>query len=269
MVSKEQAIDKLTSQLNAMRSLEHAPASSPEFMKWERDTKVVIERIFGKKGHQICEFRGISYSANMIRETWPVRRNYEAEDQKAYVEGLNRAKALLESLIQEIKDFGQDKSSSRAEPLAMDILVSLCNKFHLVARQLRSRHGDRSTLNIEDEYDVQDLTHALLTLFFDDIRAEEWTPSYAGASARMDFLLKEEKVVIETKKTRKGLEAKQVGEQLIVDIEKYRVHPDCKTLVCFVYDPEGRIGNPRGLEGDLSREEDGFEVKVLIRPSGV
>lgn len=45
-------------------------------------------------------------------------------------------------------------------------------------------------LFLEDEYDVQDLPHALLLLYFDDVRAEEWTPSYAGKSARMDFLLK-------------------------------------------------------------------------------
>ena len=40
-------------------------------------------------------------------------------------------------------------------------------------------------------------------LYFDDIRAEEWTPSYAGKCARVDFLLKNEKIVIEVKKTRK------------------------------------------------------------------
>ena len=47
----------------------------------------------------------------------------------------------------------------------------------------------------------------------------------------MDFLLKNEKIVIEIKKTRVGLTAKKLGEQLIVDIEKYQQHPDCKYLV--------------------------------------
>lgn len=268
MLPKAQALDQLTRQLAEMKSLEHAQASSPEFMKWVRDTGVAIERIFGEDGRQIKEFHRIDYKANIIRVTWPVARNYDVEDREAYGEGLSRAKGLLESLIQEIKDFGADKLESTAEPQPMNVLVSLCDKFHLVARQLRSRHQDRPTLNIDDEYDVQDLVHALLVPHFDDIRPEEWTPSCAGASARMDFLLKKEKIVIETKKTRKGLEAKQVGEQLIVDIERYKGHPDCKTLLCFVYDPEGKIGNPRGLENDLSRNEDGFEVKVLIRPSG-
>lgn len=121
---------------------------------------------------------------------------------------------------------------------------------------------------MEDEYDVQDLLHALLQMNFDDIRPEEWTPSYAGSSSRMDFLLKQEQIVIEAKKTRKTLGAKEVGEQLIIDIKKYRNHPDCKLLICFVYDPEGRIANPRGIENDLNKDHEGLKVLVIIAPKG-
>lgn len=124
------------------------------------------------------------------------------------------------------------------------------------------------TIEVEDEYDVQDLMHALLMLDFEDIRVEEWTPSYAGGSVRMDFLLKREQIVIEIKKTRKGLAAREIGEQLIIDIEKYKEHPDCKTLVCFVYDPEGRIANPRGVETDLEACNKDITLRVLIRPTG-
>ncbi|MFC1712719.1 hypothetical protein ACFL6S_03560 [Candidatus Poribacteria bacterium] len=148
------------------------------------------------------------------------------------------------------------------------MLENLCKRFHLVARQLRSRRENRATLEIEDEYDVQDLLHALLKIFFDDVRPEEWTPSYAGSSSRMDFLLKIEKIVVEVKKTRKGLKDKEIGDQLLIDIGRYRSHPDCETLVCFVYDPEGRISNSSGLATDLgllSSEE--LSVVVFIEPS--
>lgn len=122
------------------------------------------------------------------------------------------------------------------------------------------------TLEINDEYDVQDLLHALLDLYFDDIRAEEWTPSYAGKSSRMDFLLKDEQCVVETKMTRAGLGGKEVGDQLIIDIGRYGAHQDCKTLICFVYDPLMKIGNPDGLERDLSGTRDGISVKVIVAP---
>ena len=135
-----------------------------------------------------------------------------------------------------------------------------------MARQLRSRHSDRETLEIEDEYDVQDLFHGLLKLFFDDVRAEEYTPSYAGAASRVDFLLKSEQIIIEIKKTRKGLSAKEVGEQLIIDSQRYQAHPDCNQLICFVYDPEGRVANPRGIESDLTREINDVPISVFITP---
>jgi hypothetical protein len=95
---------------------------------------------------------------------------------------------------------------------------------------------------------------------------DHYTPSYAGAASRVDFLLKTEQIIIEIKKTRKGLAAKQIGEQLIIDSQRYKAHPDCKQLICFVYDPEGRIANPIGIERDLTKDIDGIPVSVLIYP---
>jgi len=156
---------------------------------------------------------------------------------------------------------------SKGEILNKDIsLKNLFDKFHSVVKQLRNRHNGRNTLDIEDEYDVQDLLHSLLKLYFEDIRSEEWTPNYAGGSSRMDFLLKEEQIVIEVKKTRKGLGDKELGKQLIEDKEKYKAHPDCKKLICFTYDPEGRIVNPKGIQNDLNKQEDEFEVEIIIKP---
>jgi hypothetical protein len=90
----------------------------------------------------------------------------------------------------------------------------------------------------------------------------------AGNANRMDFLLKNESIVVEAKMTRAALGAKQVGDQLIVDIAHYRKHPGCKLLFCLVYDPSARITNPRGLENDLSRTEGNFAVRVFIVPKG-
>lgn len=146
-----------------------------------------------------------------------------------------------------------------------DVLLRIFNKFHTCVRELRTRYNNRDTIDVEDEYDAQDALRVLLNLYFDDIRPEEYTPSYAGSSAKVDFLLKKEKVVIEVKKTRPSLKAKELGNQLIEDIARYKSHPDCETLICFVYDPNGYISNPKGLENDLSNSE-GLITKVIIRP---
>ena len=153
---------------------------------------------------------------------------------------------------------------------SINIVRKICSRFHIVAKQLIDhRHENRDTIIIEDEYDVQDLLHALLKIFFDDIRPEEYTPSYAGGSSRIDFLIKSEKIAIETKKTRKGLKGKEIADQLIIDIDRYKAaHPDCETLFCFVYDPENLIQNPIGFEKDINEKHKG-EAEVLICPKGL
>lgn len=102
-------------------------------------------------------------------------------------------------------------------------------------------------------------------VFFDDIRAEEYSPSYAGGSSRLDFLLKKEEIiVIESKMASNKLKDRQVGEQLIIDIARYKAHLNCKHLICFVYDPNNNLKNPSGLEADLSKKHDALNVKVIV-----
>lgn len=192
-----------------------------------------------------------------IIDTFSGLREHRFLNAKSCLQTLKNAKTYLEK--------GYISIEQKKEIEVEDVLERIFIRFHKVARQLRDRYNNKPTLEIEDEYDVQDLLHALLQLYFDDIRAEEWTPSYAGKCARVDFLLKNEKVVIEVKKTRKGLSEKEVGDQLIIDVDRYNAHPDCKKLVCFVYDPEGRIGNPNGLMSDLNKQHEGFAT-VYIRP---
>ena len=79
-------------------------------------------------------------------------------------------------------------------------------------------------------------------------------------------ILKQEKILIEIKKTRAGLTNKKLGDELIIDINKYQAHPDCKALTFFVYDPEGRINNPKGFKEDLEIRSRNINVKVFIRP---
>jgi REase_DpnII-MboI len=152
---------------------------------------------------------------------------------------------------------------------AVTLVSALCRRFHVFARQLRDRHGRRRTVTVADEYDVQDLMHALLKLHFEDVRAEEVTPSVAGKSGRMDFLLKAEKLVLETKMTRRGLGQKEVGDELIVDMKRYRSHPGLRTLVCFVYDPGGFCRSPAALENDLTGGDRRFRAVVIVCPRGM
>ena len=218
--------------------------NSIQFKSWK--TKVIV--FLNSFLKEQTEIKAVFIKANRAEYATAAICVKSLKDVKEYVE----------------KDFICEEQDSQID--IEDILGQIFIRFHKIARQLRNRHDNRQTLSIEDEYDVQDLLHALLHLYFDDIRAEEWTPSYAGKSARVDFLLKNEKTVIEVKKTRQGLADKEVGDQLIIDVDRYKGHPDCEKLICFVYDPEGRIGNPNGIMDDFNIRHQGFAT-VVIQPN--
>jgi hypothetical protein len=264
VMDKATAIAHLERQKVQILALLQLRRGSPEFKKWHRDTEVTIRNVFGER--HVAEFNKVGFSLSMFTNGTP-----ERAFQEAYERGLGSAEATLASLIDEVERYWSDQVAPTDQtPMrnALQDVETLCTRFPLLVRQLRKRHDQRPAFEVEDEYDVQDLMRALLTLWFDDVRAEEWTPSYGGKSARMDFLLKADQIVIETKKTRKGLTDKEVGDELMVDTQRYASHPDCKTLVCFIYDPDGRISNPRGLETDLSGRKGEIEVRVLITPKG-
>lgn len=129
---------------------------------------------------------------------------------------------------------------------------------------LRERGRDRAPLAVADEYDVQYLLEAVLRDLFEDVRPEDPSPTRAGASTRIDFVLKREQIVVEAKMTRDRLGERQVADELIEDIERYRAHPDFRTLVAIVYDPERRIANPGGLEADLRQDSPDLRVRVVV-----
>lgn len=163
----------------------------------------------------------------------------------------------------------KDKSSQapQAPTAPLEQLNAMLLNFHTVAHQLTQRQRGRPPFLIQDEYDVQDLLHALLRVTFDDVRAEEVVPSYAGSSSRLDFLIKGEGIVIEAKMASEKLRDKQLGEQLIIDIKRYQAHPDCRTLVCLVYDPFKVLKNPAGIRNDLSGKHENLNVRVIIVPA--
>ena len=254
------AISKLSSLVDRANALEFKTGNSQVIVKWKRDADAAIRNIFGIDSHHIKEFESLNYSLSNIDEMDLLILN----DNDAV---LSSSITFLNSMIDEITEYWDENDKN------LNIVVSanenierIMNRFHQVVRQLRSRYNGRNTIDINDEYDVQDLFHALLKLYFDDVRPEEYTPSYAGANSRIDFVLKDESIIIEIKKSRKTLTAKKLGEELMIDSQRYQAHPDCKRIICFVYDPEGFIANPKGIENDLSKDTNGIPVSVFIRP---
>lgn len=151
----------------------------------------------------------------------------------------------------------------------LEKVLILCRRFPLMSDTLRKRYGRRPPLEMTDEYDVQDLLHGILRLHFDDVRPEEYTPSYAGKHSRVDFLLPRERLVVEAKMTRSGLGQKDVIDQLLIDVGRYSKMDHVDTLVCLVFDPERRCANPKGIENDVENSGGRLKVRVVVCPQPV
>jgi hypothetical protein len=146
-------------------------------------------------------------------------------------------------------------------------LERVFKNFHKVAVKLRERRENRPTITIGDEYDAQDLLYSLLQLYFEDVRKEESNISNAGSNTRLDFLLKNENIVIEVKMTNEKLRDKKICDELLLDIARYKSHPNCKTLVIFIYDKGDYLENKGGVIKDLEKHKTAeMDVKIYIMP---
>jgi hypothetical protein len=149
-----------------------------------------------------------------------------------------------------------------------ELLLILLKGVRRAMHPLTHRRKGAQALSFSTEYDVQDLLHALLRPWVADIRPEEFTPSYAGSNTRMDFLLPAHGVVLELKFVRDRSHAKKIGDELIIDIDHYRRHPDCTALWCVVFDPDHLLQNAEGLKRDLegarTTKEGTVHVRLLI-----
>ncbi|MBW3243352.1 hypothetical protein KUV57_11820 [Epibacterium sp. DP7N7-1] len=153
-----------------------------------------------------------------------------------------------------------------AAPTPMERVQEIANRFPSVVARMKKRRSTRQPLEITDEYDVQYLFQALLSVPFLDVRPEEPTPSVASGSGRADTLLKPERIVVEYKCTRHNLGAKELRQQIADDFLLYGAQAECDRLFVFVYDPGQKLENPEGFENDLMRSVDGLEeVRIAVR----
>lgn len=232
------------------------PASTPSMMDRYCDLRWKALKFLEGEGY----LRHLEHRSNYGLTNWEDDVSMEVGDRAKLYD-------LVVALSEEEERREPGNVAAQDMPSAMARIEQLCDRFHAVVLRLQTHRTDHSNFIVVDEYDVQTLLGALLETRFCDIRPEEVTPSHAGKAARMDFLVKAESVVVEAKMTRKGLTDSKIGDELVLDIERYKKHPGCKALFCFVYDPGHRLKNPTGLENDLSRKAEGLAVRVRVRPA--
>ncbi|MGE4299107.1 MAG: hypothetical protein AB7E47_13880 [Desulfovibrionaceae bacterium] len=117
------------------------------------------------------------------------------------------------------------------------MIEQLCRRLPQAARILaiRSRKG-KAPYEIADEYDVQDLLHALLRGYLKYSVQEDPLPKVAGAkSSRADISIEELGVLIEVKYVHGPEDQKRLFEEFSQDLVLYAQWPHLKKLVYLIY----------------------------------
>lgn len=103
-MNSEECIKLLLEQKEATMNLQYKRKTT-EFDKWKRRTRSIIEKVFGTQSLYLKEFNAIRYSLSAYSLSTP-----EESFQRAYVRGLENARGLIETCIEEIEDFGLGRS---------------------------------------------------------------------------------------------------------------------------------------------------------------
>lgn len=108
-MEKARAIDILRKLITGAGDAWGAQYQSPIFEKWRRNTRLAIGRIFGEMSQHMQEFESINY--------WnPDHLGFPTIQRNDYQNGLAMAKALLESMSEEIQDYWGEERAELASP---------------------------------------------------------------------------------------------------------------------------------------------------------
>jgi REase_DpnII-MboI len=188
--------------------------------------------------------------------------SYELEEVQAFVEGQARSVYGLVALLGTVTPIDaafllglQNYPLLGTKRKGVSLIVETIDGFGAALSVLSKRQRDRAPFVVEDEYDLQDLFHALVVPRIPDFTSEDPAPKLAGKSSRLDFTSKSCRLGVELKHVRSKRHAEEVREEILVDQGTYFRHPEVDSVVTFVFDPGSFIpAHERStFEGDLSR----------------
>jgi REase_DpnII-MboI len=278
VVDKDELKDQLKIRMQLGHDIQQRPITNEtekidawrSFIDWDNFNEELIRQAFDKPNNpHVAEYKfkeGIDIEVAFYGKTRSFSELVQ-QDKNQIAYQLRKLSWFYEKI--DLQKTNEATAKPKLEKQSLNNLLNLLSRFHKIAQAIRDRRKGkgRDTILIQDEYDVQDLLYGLLQIYFDDVRKEDYSPSSAGANTRLDFVLKREKIILEIKITSESLPLKKLGEDLYIDIGRYKAYPDCNNLVIFIYDKGDFIRNKIGFIYDLENQSTPtFKVTAIINP---
>lgn len=128
--------------------------------------------------------------------------------------------------------------------------------FEIIFNSLKEsikKFEEKTGVKIDSERKLQDCLHLILKSIFARVDYEDPTEKIGLKSNRLDFVLKDHKIIIETKFVRDKKHAKDVEDELSKDYNKYTLSEYCGKLYNYIYDPNCFITDQANLISGLRK----------------
>jgi hypothetical protein len=128
------------------------------------------------------------------------------------------------------------------------LVLQLCQRLPSAARILGKRQHGKPTYEITDEYDVQDLLHAVLRAYLKYSVHEEPLAKVGGSrSGRADVAIEELGAIIEVKFVRGPSDQQRVVDEYSNDLLLYTKWPHLKHFIYVIYNSND-LRDPEALD---------------------
>lgn len=157
--------------------------------------------------------------------------------------------------------------NQEAADVDVSSIVQICKRLRHSAQSLSARKRKKPNFVISDEYDVQDLLHAVLRAYLKQVISEEPFGKVANAaSGRADLAIQKLGVLIEVKLARSAADQRRILDDFGKDLNLYAKWPHLKHLICFIYNSHLLADAEAFEELDGTREISGrrFRVKIVL-----
>ena len=204
---KSRAIGRLQKVLDAIPELEANPGrtGSGEFKKWRRDTEVAISYTFRDESRHLADFKGIRFMPG----GWVLNSPNPIDYRRPYLRGLKSASSVLQSMIDEVKEYWGDDDSSDSDTRVEELTPTVSSKVFIVhgkddgAKQTVARFLERLELSpiilheqpnqgqtiIEKFEEYSDVGFAIVLLTPDDVGGPADGSDVQRARARQNVIL--------------------------------------------------------------------------------
>jgi hypothetical protein len=159
----------------------------------------------------------------------------------------------------------------RARQTAVDDVCHALQEFTECVRYLKTRRNKGAELlSLDSEAEVQDVLYLILRPWIRDLVYETPTDKVSNRFTIRDFVSRSGRFVLEAKYIRDADHGKNVSKEMHDDIEMYRHHQHCDTLIFFIYDPNSLIPDQGAMRSSIesSRVYDGraLECRLIVKP---